>query len=310
MRGGASGQGDTPPTRVKTVCVMGAGGFIGQALCATLAQGGITVHRYSRAARPGFHTWEPATGHIDLEPLRSADAVVNLAGEDIAGARWNEARKQLLRDSRVASTQLIARTLSQLDTPPAVLINASAVGYYGHRGEEAVFEHSAPGVGFLPEVCEAWEEAALSAEQAGIRVVFPRFGIVLSPYAGALPRIVAIFKRGLGGRLGSGTQFMPWIALSDAVAVIRYLIRSSDVYGPVNAVAPEAVTNEIFTEVLGHVLNRPTLLPVPSFALRLALGELSQVLLEGANVRPEVLEQIGFRFDYPRLEDALSAMLV
>jgi len=289
---------------------MGASGFVGQALCAALAQTGVTVHRYSRAARPGFYTWEPATGHIDLEPLRSADAVVNLAGEDIAFARWNPARKQLLRDSRIASTQLIARTLSQLDAPPAVLISASAVGYYGHRGEEAVFEHSAPGVGFLPDLCEAWEEAALPAEQAGIRVVFPRFGVILSPYGGALPRIVALFKRGLGGRLGSGAQFMSWIALSDAVAAIRYLIRTSDVYGPINAVAPEAVTNEVFTEVLGRVLRRPTLLPVPTFALKLALGELSQLLLEGANVRPEVLEQIGFRFDYPRLEDALSAMLV
>jgi len=294
---------------ISTVCVMGATGFLGRALCAGLAQSGVVVHRYSRGARPGFSTWDPASGHIDLEPLEAADAVVNLAGEDIAGARWSLSRKQVLRDSRVASTQLLARTLAQLSRKPAVLVNASAVGYYGNRGQDAVFEQSPPGQGFLPELCQAWEAAALPAAQSGIRVVYPRFGIVLSTHGGALARMLPAFKLGVAGRLGSGEQFMPWISLSDAVSVIRFLLSATDIHGPVNAVAPEAITNEDFTDTLGRVVHRPTMLPVPVFALKVALGELSQILLEGANVRPQVLEQTGFRFDYPRLEDALQAIL-
>jgi uncharacterized protein (TIGR01777 family) len=198
--------------------------------------------------------------------------------------------------------------LNKLKQPPAVLVNASAVGYYGHRGEDAVFEQSAPGHGYLAELCQAWEGAAMPAMQRGIRVVIPRFGIVLSTHGGALARMLPAFKLGVAGRLGPGKQFMPWIALNDAVSVLRFLL-STEIFGPVNAVAPEGVTNEQFTQVLGHVVRRPTLLPVPVFALKAALGELSQVLLEGANVRPRVLDEVGFRFDYPRLEDALEALL-
>ena len=288
---------------------MGATGFLGSALCAGLEQSGIVVHRYSRSARPGFATWDPASGRIDTEPLAAADAVVNLAGEDIAAARWSSRRKQVLRDSRIVGTQLLARALAQLAKPPAVLINASAVGYYGHRGLDAVVEHSPPGRGFLPALCQEWEAATAPAEQRGIRVVHPRFGIVLSTQGGALARMLPAFKLGVAGRLGSGQQFMPWVSLPDAISVIRFLLSASDVYGPVNAVAPEAITNEDFTDTLSRVLHRPAILGVPVFALKLALGELSQILLEGANVRPQVLEQTGFRFDYPRLEDALQAML-
>ena len=287
---------------------MGASGFLGRALCAALEQSGIVVYRYSRSTRPGFYGWDPASGELDTEPLEQAEAVVNLAGEDIAGGRWTTSRKRALRDSRVASTQLLVSTLGKLKRPPAVLVNASAVGYYGHRGDEAVFEQSAPGQGFLSELCQAWEGAAMPAMQRGIRVVIPRFGLVLSTQGGALARMLPAFKLGVGGRLGSGKQFMSWIALSDAVSMLRFLL-SADVFGPVNAVAPEAVTNEAFTETLGRIVRRPTMLPVPVFALKAALGELSQVLLEGANVRPRVLDEVGFRFDYPRLEDALEALL-
>jgi len=287
---------------------MGASGFLGRALCAALEQSGITVYRYSRSSHPGFVSWDPTSGKIDSEPLEGADAVVNLAGEDIAGGRWNAGRKQVLRDSRVQSTQLLVSTLSKLKRPPAVLVNASAVGYYGHRGEDAVFEQSAPGHGFLAELCQAWEGAAMPALQRGIRVVIPRFGIVLSTHGGALARMLPAFKLGVAGRLGAGKQFMSWIALSDAVSVLRFLL-TAEIFGPVNAVAPEAVTNEEFTETLGRIVRRPTMLPVPVFALKAALGELSQVLLEGANVRPRVLDEVGFRFDYPRLEDALEALL-
>ena len=314
-----SDQSSRPPTSrradaprssgpITKVCVMGATGFLGRALCAGLEQSGITVHRYSRSMRPGFVTWDPASGEIDSEPLEGADAVVNLAGEDIAGGRWNAARKQVLRDSRLQSTQLLVSTLGKLKRPPGVLVNASAVGFYGHRGEDAVFEQSAPGQGFLAELCQAWEAAAMPALQRGIRVVIPRFGIILSTHGGALARMLPAFKLGVAGKLGGGKQFMSWIALSDAVSVLRFLL-TTEVFGPVNAVAPEPVTNEEFTETLGRIVRRPTLLTVPVFALKATLGELSQVLLEGANVRPRVLDELGFRFDYPRLEDALEALL-
>ncbi|MET0391305.1 MAG: TIGR01777 family oxidoreductase [Polyangiales bacterium] len=294
---------------VSKVCVMGATGFLGRALCAALEQGGATVHRYSRSARPGFATWDPGSGKIDLDPLEGSDAVVNLSGEDIAASRWSAARKHALRESRVASTELLVSTLAQLERPPSVLVNASAVGYYGNRGQDAVFEHSPRGHGFLAELCQAWESATAPAAQRGVRVVIPRFGIILSAQGGALARMLPAFKLGVAGRLGDGQQFMPWISLSDAVSVIRFMIGAIDIAGPVNAVAPEATTNEDFTETLARVLKRPAFIPVPNFALKVALGELSQVLLEGANVRPQVLEEVGFRFDYPRLEDALEAML-
>lgn len=288
---------------------MGATGMLGRALCAALERAGVRVTRFSRSARPGFAIWDPSRGEIDAKPLATADAVVNLAGEDLADKRWTDKRKQQLRDSRIQSTWLLARTLAGLETPPKVLVNASAVGYYGHRGEEAVYEESPPGRGFLAELCQAWEAAVRPAAERGMRVVTPRFGIVLTPDGGALARLLPIFRAGVGGRLGSGQQFMPWIALQDAVSVVRFLMGAQHVRGAVNTVAPEATTNEHFTETLAHVLHRPAFLPVPNFAIKTVFGELSQALLEGANVRPRVLEQTGFRFDYPRLEDALEALV-
>lgn len=295
--------------QLSSVCVMGASGLLGRSLCVSLEKSGVTVHRYSRSSRPGFVSWDPNSGKIDLEPLEGADVVVNLAGEDIAGARWNAERKRALRESRIASTQLLVQALGMLKRPPSVLINASAVGYYGHRGQDAVSEISPAGTGFLAELCQAWEATALQATAYGVRVVLPRFGVVLSKDGGALARMLPAFKLGVAGKLGSGRQFMSWISLPDAVSVLRFLMSASDIQGPVNAVAPEPITNEEFTETLGRVVRRPTLLTVPNFALKAALGELSQALLEGANVRPRVLEQAGFRFDFPRLEDALEWLL-
>ena len=304
-----TGQKPAAPLTISKVSVMGATGLLGRALCAALERAGIAVLRYSRSARPGFARWDPAAGEIDAEPLRGVDAVVNVSGEDMADRRWTPARKQLLRDSRVGGTQLLARTLAELESPPQVLINISAVGFYGHRGEDAVYEESPAGRGFLPELCQAWEAATAPAAQRGIRVVVPRFGAVLTPEGGALAKLLPVFRLGLGGRLGSGQQFMPWISITDAVSVIRFLMGTPNISGPVNSVAPEATTNEDFTEVLSRVLRRPAWFAVPNFALKTALGELSQMLLEGANVRPRVLEQAGFRFDYPRLEDALEAIV-
>jgi uncharacterized protein len=297
------------PLPVNKVCVMGATGLVGRALCAALERAGVEVHRYSRAARPGFARWDPSSGRMDKPPLEGADAVVNLAGEDLSERRWTPARKRELFDSRVLSTQLLVRTLAQLELPPRVLLNASAVGFYGNRGEDAVFESSPAGQGFMPELCQAWEAAAAPAAQRGIRVVYPRMGVVLTSEGGALAKMLPLFRLGLGGRFGSGRQFMPWIALNDAVSVMRFLMSTQGISGPVNTVAPEATNNQDFSETLAHVLGRPAFLPVPQLALKAALGELSQVVLEGANVRPRVLDQSGFRFDYPRLEDALEAIL-
>jgi hypothetical protein len=298
-----------PPLAIAKVCVMGATGLVGRALCASLEHAGVAVVRYSRGARPGFARWDPQAGEIDIEPLKGVDAVVNLAGEDLAERRWTPARKQQLRDSRILSTQLLAHTLAELEERPQVLVNASAVGIYGHRGEEAVFEESQPGKGFLPELCQAWENATAPAAVSGIRVVLPRLGIVLTSEGGALAKMLPVFRLGLGGRFGSGQQFMPWISMTDTVSVLRFLMGAQTISGPVNTVAPEATTNEHFTEALSTVLRRPAFFTVPNFALKTALGELSQVVLEGANVRPRVLEQVGFRFDYPRLEDALETLV-
>lgn len=299
----------TPAGAISDVSVMGATGMLGRAMCAALERAGVRVARYSRSARPGFAHWDPQRGEIDLEPLARSQAVVNLSGENLADQRWTEARKQLLRDSRIQSTLLLSRSLAKLETPPRVLLNVSAVGYYGDRGPDAVFEDSRPGRGFLAELCQAWEDATGPAAERGIRVVIPRLGVILSPDGGILARLTPIFRLGLGGRLGSGQQFMPWIALQDAVSVLRFLLGANQMRGPVNCVAPEATTNEVFTETLAHVLRRPAILPVPNFAIKTVFGELSQALLEGANVRPRALELSGFRFDYPRLEDALEAIL-
>lgn len=294
---------------VSNVCVMGASGLVGRAFCASLEHAGVKVTRYSRTARPGFAHWDPARGEIDRAPLEKADMVVNLAGEGIADKRWTEQRKALLRDSRLQSTGLLARTLTELETPPRAMVNVSAVGFYGDRGQEAVYEESPAGSGFLAELCQAWEAASAPAARAGIRVVIPRFAPVLTPDGGMLGKLLPIFRSGVGGRIGSGEQFMPWIALADAVSLLRFLM-ASQLRGPVNAVAPEATTNAHFTETLAHRLHRPAMLPVPAFALKAVFGELSQAMLTGANVRPRVLEQAGFRFDYPRLEDALDALRV
>lgn len=299
-----------PPLPISEVAVMGATGLLGRAVCAALERAGVRVTRYSRTPRPGFAHWDPARGEIDAKPLERADAVVNFSGEGLADKRWTDKRKAVLRDSRVQSTWLLSRTLAGLETPPKVLVSTSAVGYYGHRGEEAVFEESPPGRGFLAELCQAWEAATRPAADRGIRVVTPRFGVVLTADGGVLERLLPAFRMGIGGRLGSGQQFLSWISMQDAIGAVRFLMGAQHVSGPVNAVAPEATTNEHFTETLAHVLHRPAFLPVPNFALRTVFGELSQaLLLEGANVRPRVLELSGFRFDYPRLEDALEAVV-
>jgi uncharacterized protein len=298
------------PTRV---CVMGASGLLGTALVASLHRAGVRVTAFSRKRgldRPGFGHWDPSAGVIERERLEGTEAIVNLAGASLADGRWTDARKREVWSSRVESTALLARTLAELAKPPEVLINASAVGYYGDCGEDAVYEEGPRGSGFLAELCEAWEAATEPAAAAGIRVVKLRFGVVLTPEGGALAKMLVPFKLGLGGRFGSGEQRMPWIALADAVGAARFLMQIG-VSGPVNAVAPESVTNAQFCDALARVLGRGTFLPVPRFALRAALGGqmADEMLLSGANARPRRLEIAGYRFEYPRIDDALEGML-
>jgi len=298
---------------IERVCVFGATGMLGTAMVAALHKAGHVVTAFSRTRhgdRPGFAHWDPDAGTIDAARLQGADAVVNFAGESIGEGRWTEARKQRLIESRVGSTGLLARTLATLPVRPAVFVNASAVGFYGDRGDDAVYEDSPRGQGFLAELVERWEAATAPAADAGIRVVLPRYGVVLAREGGALPRMLAPFKLGLGGRLGSGAQRMPWVTLTDAIGATCFALRHPELNGPVNVVAPENITNALFAETLATVLHRPAAFPVPAFVLKAALGSqmANELLLTGANARPRKLEVTGYRFEHPRLIDALETL--
>jgi hypothetical protein len=253
--------------------------------------------------------WDPAAGRLDPARLEGLDAVVHLAGENIAG-RWTAAKKARIRSSRVEGTRLLAEALAGLKRPPKTLLCASAIGYYGDRGAELLREESPAGTGFLAEVCREWEAAARPAAEKGLRVVHLRIGVVLSPAGGALARMLMPFKLGLGGRIGSGSQFMSWIASDDLSGVIRHALTTESLRGPVNAVAPQAVTNLEFTQTLGRVLRRPTPFPMPAFAARLAFGEMAEaLLLASARVEPTRLVASGYRFRAPELEGALRHLL-
>jgi uncharacterized protein (TIGR01777 family) len=282
--------------------------MIGSALVRRLAGEGHEIRRLVR--RPPRDaaevSWDPMAATVDAAGLEAQDAVVHLAGDNIASGRWTAAKKKRIRASRVAGTRLLCDTLAGLDAPPEVVVSASAVGYYGDRGDELLDESSPPGEGFVAGVAQAWEEASRGAENAGIRVVRLRIGVVLSGEGGALARMLLPFRLGLGGKLGSGRQFFSWIALHDLVEVIRFVIATPSLRGAVNATAPEAVTNAKLTRTLGRVLGRPTPFPVPAFALRLVFGEMADgTLLSSARVRPRRLLESGYSFRHPRLEDAL-----
>jgi uncharacterized protein (TIGR01777 family) len=250
------------------------------------------------------------TGSIDQARLEGLDGVVHLAGESIATGRWTAEKKARIRDSRVKGTRLLCESLARLDQPPRVLVSASAIGYYGDRGDEILHEDSASGSGFLAEVCHMWEAATEAASQRNIRVVNLRIGVVLSAMGGALATMLFPFRMGLGGIIGSGRQFMSWIALDDLLGSIAYALRTDTIRGPVNAVAPHPVTNREFTKTLGRVLARPTLLPMPAFAARLAFGEMAdELLLSSARVEPARLSAAGYDFRYPTLEGGLRHLL-
>lgn len=289
------------------VAVTGASGLVGRNLCAFLSTAGHRVTRIGRRPGPDGVGWDPMRGELDPARLEGVDAVVHLAGESIMGLRWTAAKKRAIHDSRVRGTRLLADTFAKMASPPKVLVSASAVGYYGDRGEEILDEASTPGSGFLADVCRDWEEAAIAAEASGTRVVRLRVGVVLTASGGALATQLPLFRLGLGGPVGHGRQGLSWIGLDDLIYAVHFLLNRPDVSGPVNATAPGAVANRTFARELGRVLRRPAILPAPAFALRLLLGEMAdEMLLGGAFVRPGVLEAAGYRFVHPDLGSSLA----
>lgn len=297
---------------MKRAAITGASGTIGMALGQALAQRGWSVVPLVRGtpAASGAIRWDPMGAEIDARALEGFDAVVHLGGEPIANGRWTPARKRVIRDSRTRSTELLAHTLARLSTPPGVFVCASAVGYYGDRGDVWVDESSAPGQGFLAEVCRAWEAAADPARAAGIRTVHLRIGLVLDAGGGALARMLPLFRLGLGGALGSGRQYMSWVSLPDVVRMLVFALERADLSGPVNAVSAQPVTNARFTRVLARALGRPAFLSVPAFALRIAMGEMAQeLLLQGQRVVPRRLQEAGFEYRHREIEEALRAVL-
>ena len=305
---------DTPPTdRLMRIAVSGSNGLVGSALCRTLAEQGRDVRPIVRGktTRPDEIRWDTANHSFDAAALGRCDAVVHLAGESIMG-RWTDEKKRRVTESRVDSTHGLASTLAGINGGPRTLVVASAIGYYGDTGQsEAKTEDDPLGTGFLAEVCEAWEDAADPAREAGIRVVHVRIGIVLSKDGGALKEMLPIFRLGLGGVLGGGRQWMSWIALEDLVRVILFCIDTPEVQGPVNATAPNPATNRDFTKALGRVLRRPTLLPAPAFAPMLLYGkECAQATALGSiRVVPKRLADASFRFTYDQLDAALKQSL-
>jgi len=294
------------------VLMTGSSGLIGSALTAFLASGGHQVRRLLRepSSEKNTFSWDSARGTFTPGALEGIDAVVHLAGENIAGGRWNSARKDRVRNSRVDDTRQLCEALVSLESPPKVLVAASATGFYGNRGNQLLDESTAPGQDFLSEVCIEWERATAPAREKGIRVVHLRIGIVLSPQGGALKQMLLPFKAGVGGVLGSGDQYMSWIALDDLLGVVLCALTNESVKGAVNAVAPHPVTNKEFTKTLGKVLRRPTIFPVPAIVLRLAMGEMADaLLLSSTRVVPTVLKSKNFQFTYPKLESALRHLL-
>jgi uncharacterized protein (TIGR01777 family) len=292
------------------ILVTGGTGFIGSALSSDLKKSGhiVTVTTRRKTGSGKMLTWTPPD-IIPPEKISSFDAVVNLAGDSIYSARWTKEKKELIRSSRIGTTQALVRSIKKSADPPQVLISASAVGYYGPRGDEEVSEDTSPGSDFLAGVCKDWEAGAMTAKEWGVRVVIVRFGVVLGPGGGALQKMVPAFKAFMGGHLGSGRQWMSWVHIEDVTGIIKYSIENKSVEGPYNVCTPNPVTNREFSSILGKVLGRPSLLPVPGFALRAALGEFGDVLLTGQKVMPARILKAGYRFKYTEIDNALRPIL-
>jgi uncharacterized protein (TIGR01777 family) len=295
------------------VLITGSTGLVGSTLIRSLKSEGYEIVRLVRSTPNDLGTqvyWDPEQGTINATQLEGLSAVVHLAGESIAEGRWTDEKKTRIRESRTKGTRLLSETLAKLEQKPEVLVSASAVGFYGSRGDETLDEQSASGSDFLAEVCREWELATQSAAQAGIRVVNLRFGVILSGEGGALPKMLFPFRMGMGGKLGGGQQYISWISIDDAVGAIEHALTNNSLRGPVNVVAPSSVTNHEFTKTLGHVLSRPTIFPVPAFAARLIFGEMADAtLLSSQRVEPARLKESGFVFKFPELEGALKHVL-
>ena len=293
------------------VAVTGSHGFIGSALLPALTRAGHRPVRIVRGHAAGDDEirWNPEAGTIDADGLEGVGGVVHLAGAGIGDKRWTDARKRLILESRTKGTDLLARTLAGLTRPPSALVSASAIGYYGNRGDEPLDEQSAPGNDFVARVCVQWEAATAPAADAGIRVARVRGGIVLGREGGVLSRLLLPFRLGLGGRIASGRQYMSWISIDDEVRAILHALTHGQVAGPVNLTGPDPVTNDEFTKTLGRVVHRPTLIPTPLFPLRARYGGelVRHLLVEGQRVLPNRLEATGYAFEHPTLEDALRA---
>lgn len=291
-----------------SILISGAGGFLGTALAAHLASTGNTVGRLVRRPSDDPETveWDPLGGVKQPERLAKYDTIVHLAGRNLAGSRWTPGVKREIRVSRIEGTRAIVEGMRRAKSPPATLVCASAVGYYGDRGSDALDEGSAAGTGFLAEVCRDWEASARALESTGARVVCARFGVILGRSGGALAKMLPAFRRGLGGPLGSGDQFFSWIALHDAVAAVSFVIADDRFRGPVNVVSPQPVPNERFTQALGAAIGRPTFLRAPAFALKLILGEMADdALLASQRALPKQLTDAGFSFRFPEIETFL-----
>ena len=287
------------------IAISGASGFVGSAVAADLRGAGHDVVPLVRG-----DNWQPDTGALDATALGAVDAVLHLAGENVAGGRWTDERKARIADSRGPVTERLSRALATLPQPPRVLVAASATGIYGDRGEAELDERSPGGDGFLADVARAWEAGTAPARAAGMRVVNLRIGMVLDPAGGALQRMLPPFRFGVGGRLGNGRQWVSWITRRDLVRAIRFALERDELRGPVLAVAPEPVRNAAFTQALARALRRPAFLPVPAFALRVLFGEMADaLLLASQRCRPQELCQAGFRFEHPAIGPALQQLL-
>jgi len=300
------------------ILITGSSGLVGRAITQDVVRAGHTVCRLVRPGSPketskatqGFDVnWNPQTGELGGAAV-GADAVINLAGASIADGRWTPERKTLLRSSRIDTTRALVQALSKMSARPRVLVSASATGYYGNRGDELLTEASAPGNDFLSGIAKEWEAEAAKAGALGVRVVHARFGVILSKQGGALPQMLRPFQFGVGGKLGSGKQWMSWITLHDVVGIIRFALENGNARGPINVVAPQPVTNEEFTKTLASELHRPALFPAPAFALRLMLGEMADaLLLSSQRVQPHALRSLNYPFLHTDLTAALTAVL-
>jgi uncharacterized protein (TIGR01777 family) len=298
---------------MKHVLISGASGVVGRTLAPFLSTGGHHITKLVRhTADPKKNEvfWNPITGKLDPDDLRGTDTIIHLAGENIGTTRWTDIKKQRIIDSRVKGTRLIAETAAKLDPKPEVLICASAIGYYGNRGECVLNESDAPGDDYISWVCSEWEQAAAPAIEAGIRVVFARIGIALTPAGGALEKLILPFKLGFGGKIASGSQYMSWISIDDVIGALYHLMASPDIEGPVNLVAPHSVTNMEFTRVLARIFSRPAIFTVPAFVIKMMFGEMgNEIPLSSTRVTPSRLVESGYTFRHPLLEDALAHVL-